>query len=249
MRKSPSSYAACRPKTQQSILPLFKSGHWRGSLKPEDELRVIFGGHWSENPGWLILDKCDQDIGQTLKFSSNTVDVIFTEHVYEHLEFVAAVGFLKESLRVLKPGGIFRVVCPMLDSILAADFSSMDNNIKTYIKNSLVPYFVNEHALLEELLDGGGISHAPFEFFLNSMFREHGHRFIWSEGLLIRVMCALGFDAPTKMAIGEGSRSDYCIERRRRGIYLGEDWREELFASESFDVESTVVEARKPIAR
>ncbi len=220
-----------------------KIKEWCLALSPGAELRVIFGGHWSDNPGWLILDQVDQDIARPLVFPDNSVDVIFTEHVVEHVDFAVATGFSKEALRILKPGGIFRVVCPMLDSILQADFSGPQ--CKEYVTNSLIPCFPREHTLLLDILGKEGILGAPFEFFLNSMFRKHGHRFLWSSDLFTRVLYAIGYEHACRYEIGEGANLEYCIERRRRGVYLGNDWREEVGRKDVFDLESTVVEARK----
>ena len=84
------------------------------------ELRVVFGGHWSDNPGWLIMNEKDQDITDPLSFATSSVDVVFSEHVIEHIPFVSAIYFFRETFRILKPGGSVRVVCPMLDVLRAA---------------------------------------------------------------------------------------------------------------------------------
>lgn len=46
--------------------------------------------------------------------SDNSVDVVYTCHMLEHLDRREAVQFLAETMRVLKPGGILRVVVPDL---------------------------------------------------------------------------------------------------------------------------------------
>ena len=83
-------------------------------LDPKDKLKVIFGGHWSNHSGWLILDQVDQNISKRLNFSDNTVDVVFTEHVIEHVSFTDGIYFFNESKRILKNGGVLRIVCPMI---------------------------------------------------------------------------------------------------------------------------------------
>lgn len=223
--------------------PSDKIESWRSALYPDQELRVVFGGHWDNNPEWLLLDESEQDISKPLNFPDNSVDVIFTEHVFEHVDFCSAVSFLHQSLRILKPGGVFRLVCPMLDSILSADFSGSEGI--SYTQTSLTPYYVREHLLLDKILGLGGLSAAPFDFFVNSMFREHGHKFIWSSDLVMRVMQKLGFSKIAKAAIGEGINPEYCIERRKRGIYLGDKWPDGSPVPPIFDLESTVVEAVK----
>ena len=47
-----------------------------------------------------------------LPFENASLDTIYCSHVIEHVETEHVNNFLKESLRVLKPGGVLRVVCP-----------------------------------------------------------------------------------------------------------------------------------------
>jgi SAM-dependent methyltransferase len=46
--------------------------------------------------------------------ASATVDVVYSSHMIEHLDRREAAGFLAECLRVLKPGGVLRIVAPDL---------------------------------------------------------------------------------------------------------------------------------------
>ena len=43
---------------------------------------------------------------------SGTVDVVYSSHMIEHLDRREAASFLAECLRVLKPGGVLRLVAP-----------------------------------------------------------------------------------------------------------------------------------------
>jgi SAM-dependent methyltransferase len=220
-----------------------KIARYQRVLPPGADLKVVFGGHWSDHPGWLILTEHDQDITRRLEFADGTVDAVFSEHVIEHVPFVGAVHFLQESFRVLKNGGICRVVCPMLDRLLTADLS--DANGRTYAQNSLAPYFASEQSLLADTLGLKGIDDDPLPFMFNFLYMGHDHRFIWTSGLMIKVMKAIGFHDVMQREPGQGLRADYCIERRRRGIYLGYDWQEDRRSGDVYDVESFAVEAVK----
>jgi SAM-dependent methyltransferase len=213
------------------------------ALPPGAALRVVFGGHWSDNPGWLILTEHDQDITHPLQFADGTVDVVFSEHVIEHVPFVGAVHFLQESFRILKDGGVCRIVCPMLDRLVTADLG--DANGRIYVRNSLASGFTREQALLADTLGLKGIEDDPLPFMFNALYMGHDHRFIWSSGLMIKVMRAIGFHEARRQEPGQGVLADGCIERRRRGIYLGNDWQEELQSRDVYDVESFAVEAVK----
>lgn len=60
---------------------------------------------WSANVEYINLNR-------PLPWATDTVDVVYSSHVLEHLKKSSAVLLLKESLRVLKPGGTLRIVVP-----------------------------------------------------------------------------------------------------------------------------------------
>jgi SAM-dependent methyltransferase len=215
--------------------------NYKATLPVGGDLKVVFGDHWSNNPGWLVLTEQDQDITAPLQFDNESIDVIFAEHVVEHVPFVGAVGFFRESARILKAGGVCRIVCPMLDRMLHARFD--DARAATYINNSLRPFFATEEQVLNDLRVGG-LDDDPLPFFFAFLYMGHGHRFIWTSDLMMKVMKASGFRDARRVNIGEGTRADACIERRRRGIYLGHEWQEELLsATDTYDIETLIVEA------
>ena len=57
---------------------------------------------------------CWVDASRHLPFSNDFVDVLYSSHMLEHLERKKAISFLNEAKRVLKPGGIIRIVVPDL---------------------------------------------------------------------------------------------------------------------------------------
>jgi predicted SAM-dependent methyltransferase len=212
------------------------------NLKPEQELKVIFGGHWYDTDEWLILSEDEQDIKQPLKFLNESVDVIFTEHVIEHVDFLDAVMFMKESIRILKKGGVFRIVCPTIERLISVKLN--DENGKRYVQNCLIGVWSDENKLLNELRLNG-IFESPKTFLLNSIFTKHGHRFIWSRELMVKVLKAIGFHQVSERKVGEGINKEYCIERRRRGLYLGHDWKVDRSANVVYDPEGEIIEAIK----
>lgn len=57
------------------------------------------------------------DLRNHWKFANNSVDVVYGSHVFEHLDSVTGKLFLNEAYRVLKPGGIIRLVVPDLHQL------------------------------------------------------------------------------------------------------------------------------------
>lgn len=52
------------------------------------------------------------DLSRGIPFSDASVDVVYHSHVLEHLDRNVAHGFIWECARVLRPGGLIRVVVP-----------------------------------------------------------------------------------------------------------------------------------------
>ena len=172
----------------------------------------------------------------------SSLDVVFTEHVIEHVPFEAAIRFFAEVHRVLKPGGVVRTVCPGVEPVIQPiDFEKQGRPYLDYLARKTLR---REQAALEGI-GLPGIEIDPQPFHLRSIFMLHHHRFIWTTALMTRVLEALRFSEARGYPVGEGSRPEICLERRSRGIYLGADWREDRSAP-PFDCESICVEARKP---
>lgn len=74
-----------------------------------------------------------QNLKNGLPFAAGFADAVYHSHVMEHIPRDAVVGFQKEILRVLKPGGIQRICLPDLEQLvreysrsLAADDRTID---------------------------------------------------------------------------------------------------------------------------
>jgi predicted SAM-dependent methyltransferase len=57
------------------------------------------------------------NLNKRWKFADNSVDIVYSSHTFEHLTLKTTNLFLKESFRVLKPGGVIRLVVPDLYKI------------------------------------------------------------------------------------------------------------------------------------
>ncbi|MCM0753974.1 methyltransferase domain-containing protein [Desulfovibrio aminophilus] len=66
----------------------------------------------SSGPGVLACD-----LSRGLCFADQSFDVVYHSHVLEHFPKPQAPGFLRECLRVLRPGGVLRCAVPDLETI------------------------------------------------------------------------------------------------------------------------------------
>jgi predicted SAM-dependent methyltransferase len=65
------------------------------------------------NPDILI-----HDVRKPLRFQDNSLEAIYASHLLEHLYLEEAKRLLKECFRILKPGGVLRMVVPDLRAIV-----------------------------------------------------------------------------------------------------------------------------------
>ena len=65
-----------------------------------------------------------------LPLSNDQVDVIYHSQVLEHFPKEKAPDFIRECFRILKPGGIMRVVVPDLENIVKEYIKYLNENIK-----------------------------------------------------------------------------------------------------------------------
>jgi len=76
------------------------------------------------HPAWINIDIRSNDpvvreidIRQGLPFQDGFFDACYSSHMLEHLDVETAVHLTREAKRVLKPGGVIRIVVPDLEGI------------------------------------------------------------------------------------------------------------------------------------
>ncbi|SRR6266550_374279 len=98
--------------------------HWSALRKAprflrKRPLKLNLGCGPNRKPGWLNIDLFDSaadlqlDLRKRWPFAEGSAAYIYSEHVFEHFEFLQEVPhILSESLRVLQNGGVFDVGVP-----------------------------------------------------------------------------------------------------------------------------------------
>ena len=190
------------------------------------KLQLGCGGNFLA--GWLNTDLeplsptvLYLDASMPFEFPDNSFDYIFSEHMIEHMPYAAGVNMLKESFRILKPGGRIRITCP--------DFQF------------LLGLYTNRERLNKEYSDWActdDLKWPPFKhplFTINNYMRAWGHQFIYDQEVLASTLSMLGFDEIESYAIQESDDPLLCnleIPSRMRPGYL--------------QLESMTLEAVKP---
>lgn len=86
--------------------------------------------------GWETVDIVDADNNvnfrnDALPFPDESVSLVFSSHVIEHISDESAFHLFSEVHRILKKGGAFRVVCPDLDKVIRA---YKENNLYFFLQ-------------------------------------------------------------------------------------------------------------------
>jgi predicted SAM-dependent methyltransferase len=80
-------------------------------------IRIDIGAGEAIREGWItidLLESCDLywDLRRGIPFPDNSVDVVYSSHLMEHMPYDAGQELLRQALRVLKPGGTISICVP-----------------------------------------------------------------------------------------------------------------------------------------
>ncbi len=77
--------------------------------------------------GWVNIDleaeyepDLVHDLSTGLPYADDSVDLVYSEHFFEHLPLAAGYALMQECHRVLRPGGVLRIAMPDLESLARA---------------------------------------------------------------------------------------------------------------------------------
>jgi ubiquinone/menaquinone biosynthesis C-methylase UbiE len=142
------------------------------------------------------------DATSPLPFADASLEVVFSEHFLEHIDLESARNFIRESFRVLQPGGLWRVSCPDLEAIVAmlgTDNASWRGLARVYEVIGDFP----EGALRRP------------EHVVNWAFYGHGHRHLWTFDELRDELESAGFRDVRRQSFGESRVERAAIELRK----------------------------------
>lgn len=153
-----------------------------------EPLKLNLGCGPKPKKGWVNVDLFDPaadlrlDLRNAWPFPDRSVSYIYSEHVFEHFEISVEVPhFLREALRVLKPGGIFDVVVPDTEVVLKA---YGDPRAAFWAKAAEMQWHPGCVTPIERI---------------NYHFRQGGeHKFAWDAETLAKTLQAAGFTAITQ---------------------------------------------------
>ena len=105
----------------------------RPACAPPPQPRLNLGCGDRVHPDWTNIDLVAAsgdvmacDLRRPLPFTSGSCEAVYAAHVLEHLTPAAARQLLAEIRRLLRPGGIVRIVVPDLEGIARAYLASLE---------------------------------------------------------------------------------------------------------------------------
>lgn len=142
---------------------------------------------------------------KTWPVNDNTIDFIAGSHFIEHLDLNAGIAFLKESFRVMKPGGVIRLSCPDLE-IYA----------KNYVDRNMVFF---DNALIREWC-AFSRADTPGEILAAKAYDSGGsHKWFYDFDSLKHILSLAGFQEIRKCGRLEGKTPDLdAIELAQREL-------------------------------
>lgn len=144
--------------------------------------------------GWLNTDAFAYepavclDATRPFPIEDNTLDYIFSEHMFEHLSYESGKAMLRECYRTLKPGGIMRLTMPTLDFLIKLYNEPDDELHQQYARWSLqqfAPKMYTDFASRNEEL--------PMALVVNNFMHFWGHQMIYNFSLLHTMLEQAGF--------------------------------------------------------
>jgi len=148
-------------------------------------VRINLGsGHWKID-GWVNVDldmesapEVCADLSGGLPFRSGCAELMHTEDFVDRVTLVQAAAFFRECHRVLKPGGVLRVLVPDLEKLAMLYLEDPQRLV----------WLWTEFVGIETLTGTAG------EVF-NLAMNASGHVFMYDGVTLSRLLADCGFDA------------------------------------------------------
>lgn len=156
------------------------------------------------------------DLRKGVPFPDGSADAVYSSHVLEHLERDVVPAVLAESLRVLKPGGVLRVVVPDLERQARTYVASLDRAAAGEVDPREHEAAVSQ--LIEQLVRreaAGTAQRGPVRRRLENALlgdarrRGETHRWMWDRVSLPAELVAAGFREPALMTNTESRIPDW----------------------------------------
>lgn len=174
--------------------------------------KLQIGAGTNSLPGWLNTDiepregQAFLDAMKPFPIPDNSLKYVYAEQVIEHLPFDGGMDMLRESHRVLAPGGKLRVATPDLRQLVAL----FDQDLTESERRFMTAQLKLESVSVKE-------AESPL-FIMNMYFYRWGHQFLYDQQTLRSALEAVGFRDVRFLRHGESD--DPELRNVERHIYV-----------------------------
>lgn len=173
--------------------------------------RLQIGSGQNSLEGWFNTDYFQRDriyfldATKHLPFPSSSFQYVFSEHHIEHIHYNDAKLLFQEAFRILKPGGIIRICTPNLSEYLKSYFLNEPLS-NPYINEIMENWIKNGFHNAKNYVPKNGLENVSF--FINDIFLNYEHKFIYDEKTLIQLLIETGF---SNAKTGKPGISEYTL--------------------------------------
>jgi SAM-dependent methyltransferase len=188
--------------------------------------KLQIGAGPNELSGWLNADFSPRrpstifmDATHRFPLPSESFDLIFSEHMIEHVSFEAGQYMLSECWRVLRRGGAIRIATPNLDRITALATASPSVEQQRYAS-----WAIENHVSYALQAESPADDYRP-AYVINNFFWGFGHYFVYDPPTLSASLKSAGFVNPRQFRPGDSDVDDLCGLESHAAL-IGEEYNE-----------------------
>lgn len=121
-------------------------------------------------------------------YKDNSIDIVYSSHLFEHLTLKSANLYLSEAYRVLKPEGVLRIVVPDLYKICRKYIDEYNNDSFSGNSTDFIMWAINMHK--EGQYGNIGLIK---KLFLEIQGYPHQHKYMYDDKSLFSLVETYGF--------------------------------------------------------
>ena len=169
-------------------------------LRTATNPKLDIGGGWQLLAGWLNIDietipgVMRMDATRRFPFADETFQYVYCEHMIEHVPHEKGTYMLRECYRVMRRGGVIRVITPNLSAILGLYSPVLSAEQERYLQWFCQTFTPDRPPSASSAI--------------NAMFRLWGHQFIYDEQTLADAMRTAGFNSVARYPISHSNHPE-----------------------------------------
>jgi predicted SAM-dependent methyltransferase len=153
-------------------------------------LRLNVGAQSNRPAGWLNVDvepgrfNVYLDATKMTAIPDGTFDAVLLEHMIEHVSAIDGLAVMRSVHRILKPGGVARFVTPRLERLAR---NLIDPQHDTDLEIELLSQEFQQSPIGDRYPKFTRVD------YINLMFREWGHKYLYTRDDLAEKLRSIGF--------------------------------------------------------